>query len=67
MAAGSAPLRIEDAVNRRCPWSGDPISADSLTRYQGRVVGFCNPGCRDKFEKATALFDAALAAKDGNG
>jgi hypothetical protein len=44
-------LKIEDAVNANCPWSGKPISADSLTRYRGQVVGFCNPGCRDKFEQ----------------
>ncbi|KRB85703.1 glutathione S-transferase [Sphingomonas sp. Root710] len=56
-------LRLEDAVNEVCPWSGDPVSADSLTLYKGQVVGFCNSGCRDKFEKATTAFDLALAAK----
>ena len=56
-------LRLEDCVNTVCPWSGDPVSADSLTLYQGKVVGFCNPGCRDKFEKATAAFDAASQGK----
>lgn len=54
---------IEDAVNATCPWSGDPISEDSLTLYKGKVVGFCNPGCRDKFAKAVAQFDAALTEK----
>ena len=54
-------LRIDDAVNETCPWSGKPIAADSLTRYAGAVVGFCNPGCRDKFEKAVNHFEAALA------
>jgi hypothetical protein len=54
-------LRIEDAVNETCPWSGKPIAADSLTRYAGAVVGFCNPGCRDKFEKAVNHFESALA------
>ncbi|PTQ09935.1 glutathione S-transferase [Sphingomonas oleivorans] len=53
-------LRIEDAVNRVCPWSGDPIGADSLTLYRGQVVGFCNTGCRDKFEKAIGAFDRAI-------
>jgi hypothetical protein len=53
-------LRLEDAVNAVCPWSGDPISADALTRYRGAVVGFCNPGCRDKFERATQMFDASI-------
>ncbi len=55
-------LRLEDAVNETCPWSGDPIAADSLTLYKDQVVGFCNSGCRDKFEKATQAFDLALAA-----
>ncbi|MGJ3263780.1 MAG: glutathione S-transferase [Salinarimonas sp.] len=57
-------LDIADAVNETCPWSGDPIAADSLARYRGRVVGFCNPGCRDKFVAATSLFDAAIDADD---
>jgi hypothetical protein len=56
-------LRLEDAVNDTCPWSGKPIAADSLTRYQGAVVGFCNPGCRDKFDKAVGHFEEALRAK----
>ena len=56
---GSA-LRVEDCVNDVCPWSGKPVSDDSLTRYQGQTVGFCNPGCRDKFEKAVSMFDARI-------
>lgn len=58
------PLNIKDAVNETCPWSGKPISADSLTLYRGHVVGFCNPGCRDKFETATRAFDTAIADGD---
>ncbi|MBV9568981.1 MAG: glutathione S-transferase [Hyphomicrobiales bacterium] len=54
-------LKIDDAINTVCPWSGKPISGDSLTRYRGAVVGFCNPGCRDKFERAVTAFDAALS------
>ena len=53
-------LRLEDCINQTCPWSGDPVSPDSLTTYKGKVVGFCNTGCRDKFEKAASAFDAAL-------
>ena len=53
-------FRLEDCVNEVCPWSGDPVSADSLTRYKGKVVGFCNTGCRDKFEEATRAFDAQI-------
>jgi len=59
--------RLAQAVNETCPWSGKPVSADSLTTYRGAVVGFCNPGCRDKFETAVRTFDAALELKENNG
>ena len=59
----TSDLRLADAVNETCPWSGDPIAADSLTLYRGAVVGFCNPGCRDKFAKAATAFDLALERK----
>ena len=39
-------------------------AADSLTRYRGEVVGFCNPGCREKFDAAIGHFEAALAKRD---
>ncbi|MGE0523838.1 MAG: glutathione S-transferase [Variibacter sp.] len=61
--AEKANLKVEDAVNETCPWSGKPIAADSLTLYKGAVVGFCNPGCRDKFEKAVGHFEQALLDK----
>ena len=60
---GNGELKIEDAVNETCPWSGKPIAADSLTLYKGAVVGFCNPGCRDKFEKAVGHFERALLGR----
>jgi hypothetical protein len=56
-------LRLENCVNDVCPWSGEPVSADSLTFYKGSVVGFCNTGCRDKFEAATRVFDAKIESK----
>ncbi len=57
-------LKLEDCVNQVCPWSGDPVSADSLTLYRAKVVGFCNTGCRDKFEAATHSFDAKIEGKN---
>lgn len=57
-------LRLEDCINELCPWSGDPVSGDSLTLYRGEVVGFCNTGCRDKFEAATRSFDAKIEGKE---
>ena len=53
-------LNIQDCINDLCPWSGKPVSADSLTVYRGQVVGFCNTGCRDKFEKAVGQFEKLL-------
>jgi len=53
-------LRVEDCVNEVCPWSGKPVQQDSLTLYRGAVVGFCNTGCRDKFDRATEAFDQAI-------
>ena len=54
-------LDIADCINETCPWSGRPVRADSLTEYGGRVVGLCNPGCRDKFEAAIRHFEDARA------
>lgn len=42
---------MEKAINKFCPRSGNPVSNDSLTKYRGFIVGFCNPGCRDDFAK----------------
>ena len=52
-------LHIADCINETCPWSGKPVQADSLTQYNGNVVGFCNPGCRDQFESAVRHFEEA--------
>jgi len=57
----NAPLRLDDCVNEVCPWSGKPVQEDSLTLYKGQVVGFCNPGCKEKFESALTAFDGVLA------
>ena len=57
-------LKLKDCVNDTCPWSGKPVSADSLALYRGKVVGFCNTGCRDKFEAATDAFDKAIAKSE---
>lgn len=59
----NATLHIDDCVNATCPWSGKPVQPDSLTTYAGRVVGFCNPGCRDKFETAIRHFETAIGAE----
>ncbi|KQT66007.1 MULTISPECIES: hypothetical protein [unclassified Aureimonas] len=64
---GDGALRFEDAVNDTCPWSGKPVSPDSLTLYNGAVVGFCNPGCRDKFQTAVEHFEAARNGSTHHG
>ena len=52
-------LNIDDCINETCPWSGKLVQADSLALYGDNVVGFCNPGCRDKFESAVRHFEKA--------
>ena len=56
-------LKLSDCINGTCPWSGKPVSEDSLTLYKGNVVGFCNTGCRDKFETAVLMFETSLSEK----
>ncbi len=58
-----ADLKLDDCINETCPWSGKPVVADSLTLYKGKVVGFCNTGCRDKFDAAVSHFEASLTEK----
>lgn len=60
MSALTDRLSLDECINEVCPWSGDRVSADALTLYKGQVVGFCNPSCREKFEKAVTHFDARL-------
>lgn len=54
-------LDIADCINSHCPNSGKPITAKGLTLYKGQVVGFCNPGCRDTFENAVAMFEEKMS------
>ncbi len=58
------PLSIEDAVNETCPWSGQPVAADSLTTYRDAVVGFGTPELRDRFAAAVNQFEKAIADRD---
>jgi len=48
-----------------CPWSGNAISSDALTDYHGNIVGFCNTGCRDKFDAAANIFDDCVQQVGG--
>ena len=59
------------AINRYCPRSGKPVVGDSLARYRGLTVGFCNPHCRDDFASHvderpgdTRYFDALIREHD---
>ena len=63
MTTSGEPLRIENEADETCPWSGQPIAADSLTLYQGAVVGFAEPALRDQFEAAVRQFEAALQVR----
>lgn len=62
MAEDTAGL-VRNCANKTCPWSHLEVQSDSLTCYDGMIVGFCNPGCRDKFIEATCHFDTILRLK----
>ena len=55
--AATPLLDMADCINETCPWSGGPVQSDSLTLSNGRLEGFCNPGCHDQFESAVRHFD----------
>lgn len=56
------PLSIADCVNDVCPWTGKPVSADALTRYKGKVIGFADRRSRDAFLAALVAFETAILA-----
>ena len=56
-------LDIAECINETYPRSGKPVQADSLTEYDGRVVGFCKSGCRDRFESAIRHFEEVMASR----
>lgn len=67
LPACRAPAATSAPLNAVCPRSGSPVALDSLTFYRDRVVGFCNPHCRDDFATHVAerpqdrtFFDALL-------
>ncbi len=47
-------------INASCPFSGDAPRADSMTLYKGKVIGFCNTECRDKFANDPASYLAQI-------
>lgn len=62
---------MDKSINKYCPRSGELVEKDSLSEYLGFTVGFCNPGCRDDFEKNIAdnkadtdYFDVIIKEKE---
>ena len=55
-------LDVADCINETCPWSGKPVQADSLTEYDGHVVGFAIPAAATSCESAVRHFEEAKRA-----
>lgn len=53
-------LSIQACVNDVCPWTGKPVSADALTLYKGKVIGFADRTARDAFLAALVAFETAI-------
>lgn len=60
---GPKPLPAEacdgPSINAQCPYSGKPVA--DFARIDGRVIGFCNPFCRDKTVADPEAWPAAMA------
>jgi YHS domain-containing protein len=51
--------------NKVCPVKGNPVEDDSPTvEYNGKLYGFCCPGCDAKFEKNPEKYSKNLS-EDG--
>ena len=42
------PVESGKPTNDLCPYSGTAVRPDSLAEIDGKIIGFCNPFCRDK-------------------
>ena len=47
------------SINETCPYSGDPVT--DFAEIDGKVIGFCNPTCRDKTVNDPAAWPATMA------
>ncbi len=52
---------LNHVFNQYCPWTQQPIAADSLAQYQGVIIGFSCPQNRDKFVAAPQQHADVLA------
>lgn len=48
-------------INAACPFSGSAVQLDSLAEVAGTVIGFCNPGCRNKVVADPEAWPAVMA------
>ena len=53
------PVAEGRAENAACPYSGRPVA--HLLEMEGRLWGFCNPGCRDKTMRDPEAWPAFMA------
>lgn len=49
------------SINQACPFSGKPVQENAMTELEGKTIGFCNPGCRDKFAAHPENYPQVLA------
>jgi YHS domain-containing protein len=59
-------LPTEVAWNKVCPVQGNPVEDNTPTvKYDGKIYGFCCPGCDVKFEKNPRKYSRNLS-EDGS-
>lgn len=46
-------FHTKQIVQVACPMSGRPVNPEQTVEFDGCKIGFCCPGCKGKFEKAS--------------
>jgi YHS domain-containing protein len=63
--AETEELIVQEIWNKVCPVKGNPIEDDTPTvEYDGKLYGFCCPGCDTKFAKNPKKYSKNLS-EDG--
>lgn len=51
-APSTQPTTKPTPINKLCPVTKEPVDPDCKTyEYQGKIIGFCCPGCVSDFKK----------------
>jgi hypothetical protein len=60
---GIAPsVAVVATFNKVCPIMGGPVNPNLIRAYNGKIIGFCCPGCPEAWDRLTAAQKATALA-----